>query len=288
MFLQQLVNGLSIGLVFALLAVGLSLAFATSRVVNFAHGDVFVLGAVLASTLVQQMSLPFALSGAVAVTVVGAGAGAFSWFVLWRLRTTLERSVATILVGIAVRDGILLAVGSDSVGLPDVYPHGTVDLGAAATVPYSAFVVIIAAVGMLAASHYFLTRTHLGVQMQASAENPTLAASIGIPSRRVQATAFGLSCAMAAAAGVILIPTWQMNFASGLPVGLKAFTAALLGGFGQVGGSLVGGLTVGLGEAFVAGYADSTWKDAFVYTGLLLILAFMPRRFLERGTSRVA
>lgn len=286
MLIQQIINGLSIGALYALLALGLSLAYATGRVVNFAHGDLFSLGAFLTVSLHEAFGGYFLLDAVVSSLLVGGVGTLFGWYFLWRLQP-LERSVATIVIGLGMRDGMLIAFGSDSASLPGVYAAGAINIGAV-TLPWGAVIVAGITVALLVSTWWLVSRTQFGVQMRATAENPGLAARSGIVTRRVQAAAFGLSCGLAAAAGATLIPIWQVYSGAGVPIGLKAFAAAMLGGFGRLGGAVVGGLCIGVGEALVSGYVSSTWKDLVMYSGLLIIVAALPRHISRAGVPRVS
>lgn len=287
MLIQQIVNSISLGAVFALLALGLSLAYSTSRVVNFAYGELFITGAMLTALLATRFGMPYPVAAIASCTVVGLFGGVFSWHVLGRLGSPIERSVALIVLGFMLRDAILGTFGPDSVSLPDVYPKHSLVL-AGASVPFASLIIMLITSLLLASVLILVSRSRLGLEMRASAENPQLAAMSGVATQRVQALAFGISCVLAAAAGAILVPAWNVNSHSGTSVGLKAFTAAMLGGFGHTGGSMIGGAAIGALDTFVAGYVTSTWRDAIVYTVLLATLAILPARLLNRGAPRAA
>ena len=123
--------------------------------------------------------------------------------------------------------------------------------------------------------------------MRATAQDECLAALSGIATRRFGALAVGIGVGLAALAGVLIGPTWQVNYATGGTVGLKAFTAALVGGFGNLPGALLGGLLLGMLEAMLASYVSSTWKDLAVYSSLLLVLVFFPNGIMAAHKSRV-
>ena len=283
---QQLANGLSLGFVYALLALGLALVYSTSRVVNFAHGDVFTLGAFLGLVLQRDMGMHFGFAAAGASIAIFLGGAVFSYHVLWRLPTSLERSVATIALGLGLRDGMLILFGSDSESFDAVYPTGVIRL-IGANLPASLLVISILTGLLLVGVGLVVRFTRVGIQMRAAAQDPELAAMIGISTRSVQALAFGSGCMLAAAAGVLVGPVWQVYYAAGAPVGIKAFTAALLGGFGSLAGATLGGLMVGVLEALLAGYVSSTWKDLGVYACLLITLLLLPRGLIRTALGRV-
>jgi branched-chain amino acid transport system permease protein len=287
MLSQQLANGLIIGLIYGLLALGFSLVYSTTRVVNFAHGEIFTAGAFLALACLRGgLTTSLILAGALAVMAVFLVGGLFTYTVLWKLRTPLERSVATIALSLALRDGMLLAFGSDSESFPPSYPEGALTL-AGLVVPYS-YLVIASATAILLAGFTILVRySRMGIWMRATAQDEQLAALVGIPTRWIQAFAFGLGAGLAATAGILVAPTWQVNYAAGTTVGLKAFTAALLGGLGNLPGAIIGGVVLGLLEALLAGYVSSTWKDLAVYICLLAVLTVFPGGIFAGRKARV-
>ena len=286
MFTQQVANGISIGFIYALLAMGLALSYSTSRVVNFAHGDIFTLGAFIGLISQRHLGMPFAAAAPFACILVGAAAALFSYCVLWHLTASLDRSVATIALGLGLRDGMLIVFGSDSQSFANVYPTRVLVIGAV-SMPVSILIVTALTGVLLLGVGLTVARSRIGIQMRAAAQDAELATMIGISTRRIQAMAFGGACMLAAAAGNLVGPLWQVYYAAGIPVGLKAFTAALLSGFGSIKGATLGGLIVGILESLIAGYVSSTWKDLMVYSCMLIALPLLPRRVLSRGSLRI-
>ncbi|HEV2842611.1 MAG TPA: branched-chain amino acid ABC transporter permease [Chthoniobacterales bacterium] len=286
MFWQQSVNGLSVGLVYGLLAIGLVMIFSTTRIVNFAHGEIFSLGAFIGLALQGSLHLSFGLAGVTAVGVVFIAFSIFGYVVNTKLRDSLTRSVATIAVGFGLRDLMLVVFGSDSSAYPTVYPEGGFDLGGV-RLPYSAVIISGSTVVVLFGVAAFLWETRWGIFMRAVAQNADLARATGIRAERFQAVAFGAGAALAALAGVLVSPQWHVSYTGGSSIALKAFTAALIGGFNSSTGTLLGGLLVGLLETFIAGYVSSTWKDLNVYVCLLLILVFRPKGLLGVAKRRI-
>lgn len=284
---QQLINGLEIGLIYGLLALGLSLAYTTTRVVNFAHGEMFTLGAFLALTLQRRAGMPFIAAGTIGAVVLFFAGLAFAYLVLWRLRSPLARVVATIALGLALRDLMLLIFGSDSASFANAYPRGHLTLFGT-TLPFDGLIVTACTLVLLAGVWLLVMRTRLGVWMRATAQDEDLAATGGIPTRRVQALAFGLAALLAGTAGILVGPTWQVNYGTGVGIALKAFVAALLGGLGNIWGALVGGVLLGLLETLLAGYVSSGLKDLFVFVALLLVLVLMPRGVLAIRPARIS
>lgn len=273
---QQIANGVTIGLVYGLLAIGLAMAYSTTKIVNFAHGELFTFGAFIGLTLQRHLHLPFVVAASSAVLLVFLLVGLFAYLILWKLKSPLERSVATIALGLALRDLMLVLFGSDSESFAAVYPEGTLSLGSL-TFSYATVLVCLVTLVLLTAVALVVRKTQCGMWMRATAQNEQLAATTGIHTRLVQAGAFGGGAALAAVAGLLITPQWQVYYGGGTVVGLKAFTAALIGGLGSFRGALLGGIIVGLVEALLAGYVSSTWKDLDVYVFLILSMLVVPR-----------
>jgi branched-chain amino acid transport system permease protein len=286
MLAQQLANGLTTGLVYGLLALGFSLAYSSTRVINFAHGEFFTLGALLSITLQRGRGLPALAASPIAAVTITIAAVAFAFFILWWLRTPLQRSVATIAVSLGLRDAMLLAFGSDNASFPRAPADGSfVVLDAA--IPRYAALLSVWTVALLVAFWFLVARTRLGLWMRATAQDPELAATNGIAIRRVEAGAFALGALAAAAAGLLIGPSWQVSYSSGSVVGVKAFTSAMLGGLGRLDGAVAGGILLGLVEALFAGYVSSAWKDFAVFWVLLVALLVLPRGLFSLRATRV-
>lgn len=286
MLTQQVINGLGTGLIYGLLALGFSLAYCTTRVINFAHGEFFTLGAFLGITLQRFEHFSVLTASALAAFAVAIGAGVVAFFVLWWLPSALERSVATIALSLALRDGMLVAFGSDTASFPSSPLESATSLFGVTLPQYA--LALIAWTGLLLLALWLLvTRSRIGVQMRATAEDRELSATNGVRIRNVEAIAFAVAALGAAAAGLLIGPSWQVNYAAGSIVGVKAFTAAMIGGLGRLGGAVVGGILLGLTEALFAGYISSTWKDFAVFMLLLATLLFFPRGLFSRSTQRL-
>jgi len=285
-FAQQLANGLGTGLIYGLLALGFSLAYSTTRVVNFAHGEFFTLGAFLGIRLQRGGGFSVLPASVISATTVTVAAGLFAFIILWRLRSPLQRSVATIAVSLGLRDAILLGFGSDSASFPRASAEGTLDLLGVTIARYSMFLTAWTA-ALLLTFWFVVTRTRLGTWMRATAQDPELAATNGIAIRNMEAGAFALGAFAAVAAGLLIGPSWQVSYSSGSVVGIKAFTSAMLGGLGRLDGAVAGGLLLGVAEALFAGYVSSAWKDLAVFLVLLVTLLFLPRGLFAMRAQRL-
>jgi branched-chain amino acid transport system permease protein len=284
---QQILNGLSLGLIYGLLAIGLVMIFCTTRIINFAHGEIFSFGAFIGLAFQAHLHIPFAAAGIAAVGSVFLAFTAFGYGINAMLRDSLAQSVATIALGFGLRDLMLVVFGSDSEAFPGAYPAGGTAFWGL-RVSYAALIISGVSIGALVAVGGFFFRTRWGIFMRAVAQSESLARLSGIHTRLFKAVAFGSGAALAALAGILVSPQWQVSYTGGSSIALKAFTAALLGGFRSATGTLLGGLAVGLLEALVAGYVSSTWKDLDVYVCLILVLVFCPKGLHKAVATRVA
>jgi branched-chain amino acid transport system permease protein len=286
MLAQQLANGISTGLVYGLLALGFSLAYSATRVVNFAHGEFFTLGALLGIWMQRGCGFSLLPASLISVTAMTVAAGSFAFFILWWLRTPLQRTVATIAVSLGLRDAMLLAFGSDSASFPQASAEGTLQLFGVTVSRYS---MLLAAwtVVLLFTFWFVVTRTRLGIWMRATAQDPELAATNGVVVRNIEAAAFALGAFAAVAAGLLIGPSWQVSYSAGSVVGVKAFTSAMLGGLGRLDGAVAGGVLLGVAEALFAGYVSSAWKDLAVFLVLLVTLLFLPRGLFSLRAQRL-
>lgn len=285
MFAQQLANGLSTGLIYGLLALGFSLAYSTTRVVNFAHGEFFTVGAFLGITF-QHDGFSYFAASVSSTLIVTATAGMFAFFILWRLRSPLLRSVATIAVSLGLRDAMLIAFGSDSASFLNTHVEGVMRFVGIA-IPRDSALLMVWTSALLIAFWLIVMKTRIGIWMRATAQDPVLAATNGVVIRNMEAAAFALSALSAVAAGLLIGPSWQVSYAAGSVVGLKAFTSAMLGGLGRLDGAVLGGVVLGLAETLFAGYVSSAWRDLAVFLLLLFVLRFLPRGILSLRSQRV-
>ncbi len=285
-FGQQFVNGLSLGSIYALVAIGLAMIFGILRLINFAHGEVLMLGA-FATYFYARSGLPFLIVAVLAVlTTVVIG------LVMERVAYRPTRGapdVALLLtslgVSIALQNAAVLAFSAQ----PKKFPtprliEQQVDLGAGVQISGTNLVTVGVALALMAELTLFVTRTQLGVSMRATAENVTAAQLMGINITTVIVAAFVIGSVMAGVAGIL----WGarvgrieplMGF---IPV-LKAFVATVIGGFGSIPGAVLGAYILGFGEIFLVAWlpdALTSYRDAFVFTALILVLLVRPQGIL--------
>ena len=297
-FIQHLINGLSLGSIYALIALGYTMVFGILQLINFAHGDVYMLGAFIgmytarAFGLGQTSSLG-ALFLVMIVAMVGcAGAGYLIERLAYRpLRRSPRINVLITAVGVSLFlefSGQLL-FGSNPKLFPQVFhPEGNWTYGEISINPLQVVVFVISIVLMLALQ-YIIFRTRTGRAMRAVSFNHDLASLMGIPTNRVISYTFMLGSALAGAAGVLVGLIYpRIEPLMGVMPGLKSFVAAVLGGIGNVTGAVVGAIILGMAEEMLVGYGAPTFRDALAFALLILILLVKPTGlFGVRRTEKV-
>ncbi|MBL9214447.1 MAG: branched-chain amino acid ABC transporter permease [Opitutaceae bacterium] len=287
-FLQQLLNGISLGAVFALIALGYTMVYGVLRFINFAHSDVFMVGAFggyYLGRLVPEGTLwggLLVLAGAMALC---AGLGILIERLAYRpLRgaPTLNVLITAIGMSLLLQNLGQYLFGATPRAFPEVFPVTNYEVGGVYI--SSNQIVVIAVAGLLLLGlEYIVHRTKIGTAMRAVSLNPKAASLVGINNDVVISFTFGLGSALAAAGGIL----YALNYPSIDPLmgtlpGLKAFVAAVLGGIGNIPGAALGGLLIGIVETFVNGSQWSTYKDAIAFAVLIIILLFRPAGLLGR------
>jgi branched-chain amino acid transport system permease protein len=296
-FLQLVIAGLTTGSFYALIALGYTMVYGIVRLINFAHGDIFMVGAFVGWTLLSILAashLPWGIALFIAallsMTITG-GLGVFvERFAYQPLLSAPPLSILITALGVslALENGILLLFGPGF----KTYPHLISMAGfsvAGAQISDIQIAIIILSFLLMAALYLFVHHTFIGTAMRALAVDRDAARLMGINVERVIQITFFLGSALAAAAGVMegLYYT-QISFFMGFVVGLRAFTAAVLGGIGNIPGAMVGGLIIGLLESFSAGYISSRWTDVIVFGVLIGTLVIKPTGiFGERVVERM-
>ncbi len=291
---QHLVNGLSLGSIYALIALGYTMVFGVLQLINFAHGDVYMLGAYIGMYTAHafgfgQSSSLFSLIITLIASMVGC---ACTGFLIERLAyRPLRRSprinvlITAVGVSLFLEFSGQLLFGSDPKFFPQLFqPNVDWSIGELKINPLQIFVFFIS-ITLMALLQYIIFHTRLGRAMRAVSFNHDLASLMGIPTDRVISYTFMLGSALAGAAGVLVGLTYpKIDPLMGTMPGLKAFVAAVLGGIGNITGAVVGALTLGLAEEFLVGYWASTYRDALAFAILILILLFKPTGLF--GTKR--
>jgi branched-chain amino acid transport system permease protein len=281
--LQFFFSGLTVGAVYALVALGFTLIYNASDVINFAQGEFVMLGGMTTVFLaLAGVPLPLAALAAVIVTVAIGLA-------LHRLAIEPARGASAVaLIMITIGASIFLRGAAQIVfdkrfhSLPHLFGADPIRLGGAAILPQS-LVVLAGAVVIVVLLWLFVDRTLLGKAVIATAANRLAARLVGIDTRAIVGLSFALSAAIGAVAGILVSPITLTSYDVGTLLALKGFAAAMLGGIGSALGAVIGGLVLGMLEAFSAGYLSSKYKDAVAFVVILGVLLAMPQGLLGRG-----
>lgn len=296
-FLQQVMNGLTLGSLYALIAVGYTVVYGIVQLINFAHGEVFMIGAfgalatwtVLLGGQTGLWVLPVMVLGAVAASVLTALVMERLAYRPLRNAPRLAPLITAIGISVFLQEAIRLFYPGAKSKLPfpeiDVVTGSALSIGGL-TVQRAAVFTVGALLMSSALLWYFVNRTKLGQGMQAVSQDPDTAQLMGINVNLIIVIAFAVGAALAAVAGVAQgLLNSNIDFRMGFLAGLKAFTAAVLGGIGNIQGAVVGGLTLGVAESmatqFIPGqFGGSAWKDVWAFALLILVLVFRPQGLL--------
>jgi len=296
LFLQQLLNGLTLGAIYALIALGYTMIYGVIQLINFAHGEVFMVGAYLALTVVlglAALGLPW--WGSLGVCMVGAMAGCallggvieHTAYRPIRQAPRLNALITAIGMSFVLQNAVMLLYGATDRQFPSLIPLIRWDFGGV-TVTFMQAIIWLSGALLMVGLQILVMRTKLGTAMRATAQDLTACALLGVSVNRVIAVTFMVGSAFAAMGGLLFgLNYGTINFHDGYLTGLKAFTAAVLGGIGNIPGAMVGGLVLGLLEGLGAGYLSAQWKNVFAFVILVALLLFKPRGLLgERVAER--
>jgi branched-chain amino acid transport system permease protein len=275
--LQLALNGLAVGCIYGLVALGFVLIYKATELVNFAQGDLLMLGAFTCYMLVVWYGMAFWPAFALAVAAVAVFGAVLDATVLRRVIGQPQFAVVMLTIGLGAmfRSFASITWGSEIYTLPTPFSAQTTRVGAV-TVSHEYVAIIVGTVLLCAVLYAFFTYSRVGVAMQAASQNQLAAYYMGIPVKRMFSLIWAISAGVAAIAGVLLAPVSLIDINLGF-IGLKAFAAAVLGGFGSIPGALVGGITIGLIELFSGAYLPLGVKDVAAYVVLLLVLAIRPQ-----------
>ena len=298
-FLQQLLNGLFLGSIYALIALGYTMVYGVLRFINFAHGDVFMLGAFAGLYINKALApllgvLPWGLSLLVVLLLSMAVCAALGILVEYlayrplRHRPRLNVLITAIGVSLFIEYPAQLIFGATPRSFPALIPQQNVAGLGAMTITSTQVIVLVTALALMVGLRFIVMRTRLGLAMRALSLNPTAASLMGVNNSVVISFTFGLGSALAAAGGILYASLYpSIDPFMGVMPGLKAFVAAVLGGIGNIPGAALGGLIIGVTETLVAGYSQdigipSGYRDGVAFVILILILLFKPSGLLGK------
>jgi len=287
--IEQIINGLTIGAIYALIALGYTLVYGILLMINFAHGEIFMFGAfagyfILAWLFQVGFTLHHVILSIVMAFVGGMLVSSALGILVERLAyrplrkaPRLSPLICAIGVSIFLQNIMMLFVKARILMYPDVFPEETVDIGPI-SISYFQILIIAGSILMMAGLYVFVKKSKTGKAMRAVAEDKETAALMGVNVDRVIATTFAVGSALAAVAGVMVGMYYsQISHMMGFVPGIKAFTAAVLGGIGNMPGAMLGGYILGVAEALGVLILPAQYKDVIAFSLLVLILIFRPR-----------
>lgn len=292
MFTQQLINGLALGAVYALIALGYTMVYGILQLINFAHGEVYMLGAYLGIILfgiLTMLGLPsFSLTLSLLIAVLvsmffcalyGAAIERMGYRPL-RNAPRLAPLISAVGMSIILQNFVMLTQGKQYKNLPPQLPSLGFDILGANVSPVQVFI-LGSSILIMFILQLFISKTKLGKAMRATSQDRVMAGLVGINVHQVISVTFMIGSALAAVAGVMVTLYYGVvHFFMGYVAGIKAFTAAVLGGIGSIPGAMLGGLMLGLIENFGASYISSVYKDAFAFVVLIVTLIVRPSGLL--------
>ncbi len=295
-FTQQLVNGLTLGSIYALIAIGYTMVYGIIGMINFAHGEIYMIGAYVGLVTLTAIGtqagypLPLVLGAALLASVAVTGAYGFAVErVAYRpLRggPRLVPLISAIGMSIFLQNYMQIAQGARDVSVP-ILVSGALefDMGGefTVTVPYARLLIVGVTVALMILLTLFIAHSRTGRACRACAEDMRMANLLGIDTNKVISFTFVLGAILAAVGGVLIgLTIGKLNPFIGFIAGIKAFTAAVLGGIGSVPGAMLGGILLGLAETFAAGYMPAEYKDVVAFGLLVLVLLFRPTGLLGK------
>lgn len=287
-FLQFVLSGLTVGAVYALIALGFTIIYNASDVVNFAQGEFVMLGG-MGTVFAQSAGLPLPLAALIAIATTALIGVVFNRVAIEPARNAPVVSLIIITIGASIflQGAVQILFGKQIHRLPSFSGDEPIHLLGASILPQSLWV-IGGALTVFVALWLFFTRTLMGRAVLATSNNRLAAQLVGIDTGFMMTFSFGVSAAIGAAAGVLVSPITLTSYQVGVPLALKGFAAAMLGGMGNPKGALIGGLLLGLMEALTAGYLSSHYKDAVAFVVILALLSLKPQGlFGTKTVSRV-
>jgi len=280
--LQYIFSGITNGAIYAIIAVGFSLLYNSTELINFAHGEFVMIGALSLVTLWGSFHLPLPLAFVLTVVVVSGTGLLFERFAIRTVKKPDHIVLVIITVGASIflRGVAMLIWGKDAYSIPPFSTNPPVDIAGARLLVQSIWIVVISLLSVVVL-YFFYNKTLTGKAIRACAINKKAAWLTGIPSGKMVMLSFVLSTGMGAIAGLIIAPITMCSYDMGAMLGLKGFCAAMLGGLGSLWGALIGGFILGILEAMGVGFVSSSLKDAIAFILLLLILFVRPGGIIQ-------
>jgi len=285
--LQQIINALSLGSIYALLALGYSMVYGIINLINFAHGDIYMLGAFFAYYVINAWHFNF-ITALLSAMIIGAVSGVVIEYFAYRpLRKSPRIAVLITAIGVSflLENGMSYFVGSNARSFPQVIEQVNYNIGGV-QISNVQILILATALILMVSLQLIIQKTKMGRAMRAVSVDPAAAELVGVNVNHTISFTFALGSALAGAAGILIGMYYnQIDPLMGMTPGIKAFVAAVLGGIGSVPGASLGGFLIGILETFFQSIGLSAYKDAVVYLVLIVILLFLPAGIFGKNTK---
>jgi branched-chain amino acid transport system permease protein len=283
LILQQIISGLAIGSMYSLVAMGYSMIWGAMEIVNFAQGELFMLGAVFGVILFKVFHIPFIITFAITLLLLAIIGIVVRLVIVKPLREKehLMVIIGTASLSIVIKTSTIVWWGPEGASFPSIFGDKPMEIMRLIIIPQNLWIIGIGLFVMLAL-HIFLKNTRTGIEMRAVAQDRLAARLIGVSIDKTDTLTFAISSAMAAVAGILMAPIFYVTPDMGMLIGLKGFIAAIIGGFGSIPGAMIAGLMLGVTENIIGGFISSGYKNAIAFFILILVLYFLPDGILKR------
>lgn len=288
MFLQQLVNGITIGSTYALVAIGYSLVFGVLRLINFSNGSVYMLGGYISLMLYLAMGGHFSIAFILSIIITGFVGFLVDYVGLRPLRKKnaprMAGLISTLGIATIIDNAIQIWFGTETKSFPNFMDFGKINIGNT-IISWTQIIILIVSLLLMACFSLIVYKTKIGKSMRAVAQNDIAARLMGINVKAIISMTFVVSSVLACIAGTMIGAYYQtIDSMMGFSVGMKTFSAAVLGGVGSLPGAMIGGLLVGIAETIGASYISSGYRDAIAFIILILVLLIKPSGILGKQT----
>ncbi|HJB16465.1 MAG TPA: branched-chain amino acid ABC transporter permease [Candidatus Blautia excrementipullorum] len=284
MLLSLTISAIVIGSVYGLIALGYSLIYSASGLMTFCQGEILMFGAFIGLTFFRYLEWPFLIALLLTMLIMFVLGMLIERLlirpILSRHATDIYIVLATIALGIVITNVAQQIWGTHAVQFPAIFGVDTINILGTMVQPEAFVCIFVGAFAMLGI-HLFMNKMKFGTSMRAAAMSPMAARSVGINVDLTTGITWGMSCALAGVAGILLGPVQGVSISMGSTIGTKAFAAAVIGGYGNMYGAIIGGLIIGFTETFSAAYITSDYKDFITYGLLALCMVFLPRGILK-------
>lgn len=285
--IQQVINGLTIGMIYGLAALGFTMVYKALGLLNFSHADTLMIGALFSYTFVVNLNWPIYIALPFIVLIMMLYGlllekGVFRHF---RNASKITFMLVSISVSGFLRNSALLVWGPHPRALPPIFGSSNINIGEL-VVPVKNIYIFVIALFFLGLLQFFFQKTKFGLAMRIAAEDPETAGLMGVRVSRTRAATFAITAALGGVAGVLVAPLFSVTIELGAALALKTFIAAVVGGVGNLPGAVVAGLLVGLLESISAGFISSGYRDVIVFATGIIILAFRPQGIFQRVITK--